>query len=145
MAEDGAGEKRHAPTERRLRQAAERGDVRRSQELPKAAAIAAVTLLALGAAAGLGSRLLALFAACLDQAGTAPLSAASGLAGCVFTALFPLLALIAAIGFAGSIVSGGWVFALRLLQPDFSKLMPQSGLGQIVSGHGFDRALANPS
>ena len=137
MAEEGAGEKRHAPTERRLAQAAERGDVRRSQELPKAAAITAVTLLALGGAAGLGSRLLALFAASLDQAGTAPLSAASNLAGCVFTVLFPLLALIAAIAFAGSIISGGWVFALRLLQPDVSKLMPQSGLGQIVSGHGF--------
>ncbi len=137
MAEEDAGEKKHAPTERRLAQAAERGDINRSQELPKAAAITAVTLLSLGAAAGLGARLLNLFATCLDQAGTVPLSAASGWTGSVFTALFPLLGLIAAIGFAGSIISGGWVFALQLLQPDFSKLMPQSGLGQVFSGHGF--------
>ena len=137
MAEDGPGEKKHAPTERRLAQAAERGDVRRSQELPKAAVITLVTLLALGAAAGLGARLLNLFASCLDQAGTAPLSAATLWAGAAFNALFPLLAFVAAIAFAGSVISGGWVFALRLLQPDFSKLMPQSGLGQIFSGHGF--------
>ncbi|MDE2238974.1 MAG: flagellar biosynthesis protein FlhB [Rhodospirillales bacterium] len=137
MAEESAGEKKHAPTERRLRQAAERGDVRRSQELPKAAAIALFTLLGLGAAAGLGLRLLNLFAAALDQAGTAPLSAASFWAQGMFAGLFPLLALLAAIALAGSIVSGGWVFAANLLLPDFSKLMPQSGLGQIFSGHGF--------
>lgn len=137
MAEDSAGEKKHAPTERRLAQAAERGDVRRSQELPKAAAIAFIVLLTLGAAAGLGARMLNLFAICLAQAGSAPLSAASGWSASVFAALFPLLALVAAIAFAASIISGGWVFALQLLQPDFSKLMPQTGLGQIFSGHGF--------
>ncbi|MGE4481091.1 EscU/YscU/HrcU family type III secretion system export apparatus switch protein [Acidocella sp.] len=137
MAEENAGEKKHAPTERRLRQAAERGDIRRSQELPKAAAIAIFTLLALGMAAGVGSRLLGLFAACLDQAGTAPVAAASNWAGAVFWALFPLLAFIACVAILGSVVSGGWVFALRSLQPDFSKLMPQSGLGQIFSGSGF--------
>ncbi|WP_298222540.1 flagellar biosynthesis protein FlhB [Acidocella sp.] len=137
MAEEGAGEKKHAPTERRLRQAAERGDVGRSQELPKAAAIAIFTLLGLTAAAGLGARLLDLFAAALDQAGTAPLSAASDWATSAAVALFPLLALLAAIALAGSIASGGWVFATNLLMPDFSKLMPQAGLGQIFSGHGF--------
>lgn len=137
MAEESAGEKTHAPTERRLAQAAERGDVRRSQELPKAAAIAVFTLFGLGGAAGLGLRLLSLFAAALAQAGTAPLAAASGWANASFTVLFPLLALLAAVALAASIVSGGWVFALPLLMPDFSKLMPQSGLGQIFSSHGL--------
>lgn len=137
MAEDDSGEKKHAPTERRLRQAAERGDVRRSQELPKAAAIAVFTVLVLAGAAGLGIKLQGVFAACLANAGTAPLSAAKGWAGAVGGALFPLLAFIAAVGFAGSIVSGGWVFAVNLLMPDFSKLMPQQGLGQIFSSHGL--------
>ncbi|MDE1907323.1 MAG: EscU/YscU/HrcU family type III secretion system export apparatus switch protein, partial [Rhodospirillales bacterium] len=137
MAEESADEKKHAPTERRLAQAAERGDVGRSQELPKAAAIAACTLLGLGAAAGLGIRLLNLFAAALAQAGTAPLASASGWANASFATLFPLLALLAAIALAGSLVSGGWVFAVGQLMPDFSKLLPQSGLGQIFSGHGF--------
>lgn len=137
MAEESAGEKKHAPTERRLAQAAERGDVRRSQELPKAAAIGVFVLLGLDGAAGLGARLLTLFAASLNQAGTAPLAAAMGSANNVFTLLFPLLAFLAAIALAASIVSGGWVFATNLLLPDFSKLMPQAGLGQIFSGHGF--------
>ncbi len=137
MAEESADEKKHAPTERRLAQAAERGDVGRSQELPKAAAIAAFTLLGLGTAAELGLRLLNLFAAALAQAGTAPLASASSWANASFAALFPLLAFLAAIALAGSLASGGWVFAVGQLMPNFSKLMPQSGLGQIFSGHGF--------
>lgn len=137
MAETDGAEKRHAPTERRLKQAAERGDVRRSQELPKAAAIALFTLLALGAAAGLGEKALGLFALALGQAGTAPLSAASLWAQAACTALFPLLGFIALVALAASFASGGFVFALPLLLPDFSKLSPHSGLGQIFSPPGL--------
>nr|WP_295739616.1 EscU/YscU/HrcU family type III secretion system export apparatus switch protein [uncultured Acidocella sp.] len=134
---EGAGEKKHAPTERRLRQAAERGDVSRSQDLPRAAIIVLFTVLALVAAGGLGLRLLDLFAAGLARAGTAPLPAALGLAGGVFWRLFPLLGLIAAMGAASSLASGGFVFALNLLAPDISKLLPQAGFSQIISSHGL--------
>lgn len=137
MAESDSGEKKHAPTERRLRQAAEKGDIQRSQELPKAAAIAMITVFAFYAAAGLGEKLLALFATSLSQAGTAPLSRALDWSGSVFSSLFPLLALIAVIGIFASFASGGWVFALNLLQIDLSKIMPQSGLKQVFSKHGF--------
>lgn len=137
MAESDSGEKKHAPTERRLRQAAEKGDIQRSQELPKAAAIALITVLALYAASGLGEKLLALFSTSLSQAGTAPLTQALDWSNSVFSALFPLLALIALIGLVASFASGGWIFALNLLQIDLSKLMPQSGLKQIFSQHGL--------
>ncbi len=134
---EGAGEKKHAPTERRLREAAARGDVRRSQDLPKAAAIILFMIMALAMAAALGVKLMALLAACLGAAGTAPAAVAAGWTGNFFALVFPVLGLLAAVALAGSLVSGGWVFALSLLQPDFSKLMPQSGLGQIFSGGGF--------
>jgi flagellar biosynthetic protein FlhB len=135
MAEDDT--KKHAPTERRLRQAAEKGDVRRSTDLPKAAAISVATMLALGAAAGLGAHLADDVAVWLAQAGTAPVSAAAGWTLSGAELFFPLLALIAAVGLAFSLMSGGWVFALALLKIDFSKLMPSAGLGQAFSLHGL--------
>ena len=69
MAEGAGEEKRHGPSERRLNQAAERGDVGRSTDLPKAAVVVIVTTLALGAAAGIGVRLQDDCAAWLGAAG----------------------------------------------------------------------------
>ncbi len=136
MAEDSADDKRHAPTARRLAQAAERGDVYRPADLPKAAAITAMTLLALGAAAGMGLRMEDVCAAWLSQAGSvAPVAASAWCAGFA-AAIFPLLWLVAAIGLLASFVSGGWVLSLGQLRPDLSKLLPQAGLGQLFSAHG---------
>ncbi len=136
MAED-SGDKRHAPTERRLAQAAERGDVHRSADLPKAAGVVVVTLLSLGAAASIGVHLQDDVAAWLATAGTSDGSAAAGWSREMFQAIFPLLVLIAVIALAASFASGGWVFALQLLKFDASKLTPQTGLGQIVSKTSF--------
>ena len=136
MAES-TGDKKHAPTERRLREAAERGDVGRSSELPKAAAIVALTLFTLGAAAGIGRHMLDVFAAMLANAGAVPPQAAMGWARQLIALLLPLLALAAFISLAASLATGGFIFSLGLLKPDFSKIMPQSGLGQIFSRSGF--------
>jgi flagellar biosynthetic protein FlhB len=135
------GDKRHAPTARRLQQAAEKGDVARSTDLPKAATAIAFICVALGAAAGIGTQLENDFAAWLAQAGTEPLSAASGWGDTTIAAFGPLLALIAAIAAAASIASGGWVFSLQLLKFDFTKLWPSYGLGQLVSRHGMAETL----
>lgn len=136
MAEGSSGEKKHAPTERRLRQAAERGDVHRSQELPKAAVITFAILGALYAAVALGNQLMALFAAELSSAGTSTIGMAQFWTSSVFKVFFPLFVLVGVISFIGSVVSGGWIFAINLLLPDFSKMLPQSGLKQIFSGDG---------
>lgn len=137
MAEESSGEKKHAPTERRLKQAADKGDIQRSQELPKAAVITITVVVALYAAVGLGDRFMAFLAASLSDAGTAKLSSAALMLDNIFELFFPLLFLVAVISFIGSVVSGGWIFAINLLLPDFSKMMPQSGLKQIVSKQGF--------
>ena len=121
---DSSGDKKHAPTERRLHEAAQRGDVGRSGELPKAAAVVLTTLFALSAAAGIGTRLLGYFATMLANAGTAPVASGMGWGMAVIAALWPLLALVAAISTGATLLTGGFVFSLSLLRLDFSKLMP---------------------
>jgi len=137
MAEGSGEEKRHAPTERRLRLAAEKGDIRRSTDLPKAAVVVLATCLALSAAAGLGAHLMDDCAAWLSSAGTAAVPAAAGWAGAIIGLFGPLLLLTAVISIAASLLSGGWVFSLPQLTPDFAKLLPTHGLGQLVSKTGL--------
>jgi flagellar biosynthetic protein FlhB len=134
---EGSGEKQHGPTERRLQQAAERGDVARSTDLPKAAVVVIVTMLALGAAAGIGERLQANVAAWLAAAGEARPEAAAGWSLAMGAQIGPLLLLIAGVAVVASVVSGGWVFSVGLLRPDLSKLMPAHGLGQLFSKSGI--------
>jgi len=134
MAEGGSSDdKRHAPTERRLRQAAERGQIRRSADLPKAAAVVLVTTIGLSAAAGIGYRLADLVTACLAQAGTEHPAIAMGWAENLMAELAPLMVLIGALSVGASLFSGGWILSLHPLMPDLSKFMPTHGLGQMFS------------
>lgn len=137
MAEGSSGEKKHAPTERRLHQAAERGDVHRSPELPRVAVIATTIVIALYAAVKLGDRFFEIFVAGLSRAGTANVSMSRHLMGMDFYLFFPLLILIALVSFISAVVSGRWIFAVNLLLPDFSKIMPHSGLKNIFSAEGL--------
>jgi flagellar biosynthetic protein FlhB len=132
-----SGEKKHAPSARRLRQAAEKGDIRRSTDLPKAAAVMALCVFGIAAAAGLGTQLQEACAGWLSLAGTASPNVAFGWAGQLAALLGPLLVLIAAVGTLAGLASGGWVFALALLKFDWSKMLPSHGLGSLVSAHGF--------
>jgi flagellar biosynthetic protein FlhB len=140
MAEDGQ-DKRHAPTERRLRQAAERGDVRRSTDLPKAAAIILAVTLALNAAALLGDSMQSQLAASLAEAGGGSAARAGTWVTASYAELAPLLTLIAVLSTLAAMASGGWVFVLDKLLPDFSKMLPQEGLGQIFSASGYTETL----
>jgi len=130
-------DKRHAPTERRLRQAAERGDVHRSTDLPRAAAVVLAVTLALNAASLAGERTASLFAACLADAGTVSPAAAAHWLGTALASLTPLLILIAALSTLAAMLSGGWVFSLGKLLPDFAKLLPSAAFGQIFSARGY--------
>lgn len=138
MAEGESGEdKKHAPTERRLRQAAEQGDIQRSTDLPRAAAIVLVVTIGLAAGAGLGDRLEALLAACLSQAGAARPFAVAGWVQGFALALGPLLLLIGGLSLAANFATGGFVFALQKLSPDLSQISPSHGLGQLFSRQGM--------
>ncbi|WP_026439922.1 EscU/YscU/HrcU family type III secretion system export apparatus switch protein [Acidocella facilis] len=137
MAEGGSEDKKHAPTARRLAQAQEKGNVRRSQDFPRAAIIIAIIIAGLTAAGGLGGRLAADMAGCLAQAGTASLGAASGWEAAMLHDIAPLLLLLALLAVAASFASGGFVFTLNPLMPDFAALMPDRGLSQIFSTTGL--------
>jgi flagellar biosynthetic protein FlhB len=138
MAEGSDGEdKKHAPSERRLRQAAERGDVARSTDLPKAAAIVLVTTIGLNAAAGSGERFEVICATALGRAGTGQLSLASISSQNIILETAPLLLLIGALSALVGILFGGWTFSAKALMPDFSKLLPSHGLGQLFSVSGL--------
>jgi flagellar biosynthetic protein FlhB len=142
MADEADGQdKKHAPTERRLRQAAERGDVVRSTDLPKAAAIVLATTIALSAAAAVGARLDVAVAAVIADAGTERLSLAQGLAALVIDQTAPLLALIAVLSVTVGVLFGGWSFSVTSLMPDFSKLSPSKGLGDLFSASGLTETL----
>jgi flagellar biosynthetic protein FlhB len=135
------GDKRHAPTERRLRQAAEAGDVQRSTDLPRAAVVVLVTLLGLSGAAGIGQQFQLLMSGWLAQAGVSPAGVAGSWALAAGTRLAPLLMLLAACAAGSSFLSGGWVFSGQQLLPNFSKILPQAGLGQVFSRHGLMETL----
>ncbi len=51
-----------------------------------------------------------------------------GLLGCVVFA-----ALVSSTAIAGALVSGGWVFSLKPVMPDFSRISPLQGLGNLFS------------
>jgi len=142
MAEESDGQdKKHAPSERRLRQAAERGDVARSTDLPKAAAIVLATTIGLNAAASFGERFELVCATALALAGSGQISLASVSSQGFMVETAPLLLLIGALSALVGILFGGWTFSASALMPDFSKLSPSHGLGQLFSVSGVTDTL----
>ena len=140
MAESADGqEKTEAPSEKRLREAREKGQVARSREL-------ATVLLLLGAGLyfyTLGDGLAQQFAALLHDGLSFKRDPAydMGVAfqhiGRLFLEawglLWPFLAVMTVLSVAASIVIGGWNFAPRALAPNFAKLNPISGLKRLFS------------
>jgi flagellar biosynthetic protein FlhB len=142
MAEGSDGQdKKHGPSERKLRQAAERGDVARSTDLPKAAAIVMVTTIGVNAAASAGQHFEVICATALALAGTGEVSLASNSVQSFIAEIGPLLLLIGALSALVAVLFGGWTFSVTALMPDFSKLSPSHGLGQLFSVSGITDTL----
>jgi len=142
MAEDHDVERDLPATPRRLEQAREKGQVARSRELAAAASVLAAAM----AFAWLGPvfyhRCLAVMRAGLTLDRDTSFSTARMLerfheisAGTLLNLLPLLAALLVAAVVAPLLLSGG-VFSTHMLRPDFTKLNPLRGLGQIVSGNG---------
>lgn len=126
-------DKKHAPTERRLRQAAERGDLVRSLDLPKATAIIATVLIALNASTLIGSTIKRIAWSALSIAGTAPLGVAENWLSGALLAVLPVITLVALLSMLTSILFGGWAFSLASLSPALGKLFSFAGLGDAFS------------
>ncbi|GAB0116684.1 EscU/YscU/HrcU family type III secretion system export apparatus switch protein [Acidisoma sp. 7E03] len=137
MAEGSDEERKHAPTERRLRQAAERGDVLRSVDLPRAATIILVVTAALNLAAVVGGDIRLVVQTALTQAGSGNLTLARGWAIAVMSHLFPILGLIAGLSILVGGLFGGWTFSVAALMPKFEKILSFAGLGELFAASGL--------
>ncbi|WMC11379.1 flagellar biosynthesis protein FlhB [Oceanimonas pelagia] len=134
MAESDGQERTEQPTEQRLRQAREKGQIPRSKELGTAAVLlsAAAALLMLGDS--LGAALSRVFeqsfrlerAAIFDPAAMMP-----ALAEAIGGLMWPLLGMFAVVlvaALVGNSLLGGFNFSTQAMMPKFSRLSPMNGL-----------------
>lgn len=141
MADEQDLERSYPATPRRLEQARERGQVARSRELTTAA-------VALAGAMALSSLGPALFVRCteilrsgltLDRAAafdTDRMSLAlAGLAEASLWAILPVLGVTIAATLAAPLLLSGWVFSTQAFLPDWNRLNPLRGLGNVLSSH----------
>jgi len=137
--ESGSQDRNLPATERKLKKAREDGQVGRSEDLKHLAVLGAGSACVLILAPILFERLqqsmgqqLSFDAATIMQTGSMlkrlESATAIGLAGCAAFALIITAAVIVA-----SVASGGWVSSLKPVMPDFSRLNPLSGFGNLFT------------
>jgi flagellar biosynthetic protein FlhB len=137
--EPGSQDRNLPASERKLKKARDDGQVSRSEDLSHLAVlgVGAVSLLVL--APVLYQRLhesmrqlLTFDAASVKQTGNMLLRLSDattiGLAGCVTFA-----AIVSAATISAAVASGGWVNSLKPIMPDFSRINPLSGLGNLFT------------
>lgn len=136
-----------APSEKRLREARERGDVPRSRELGNVAVlgVAAVALLVTAPRIGAASQgwlrdALRFDRALLDDPAQLLPHAAALLPGLLLP-LLPLFAATLAACLVAPAAMGGLRFATQALQPDFKRLDPVKGLARLYGREAFAELL----
>lgn len=137
MSSEDREDRTEQPSQKRLREARERGDVPRSRELANVAVLgcAVIALKATGGHIGAASRdwlraALSFDRALIDAPDRLVPHAASLVAGLALPMLPLVLAALAACVIA-PMVMGGLRFAGQSLQPDFNRLNPMTGLGRM--------------
>ncbi len=132
-----SGEKTEQPTDKRLRDAREQGQVMKSQEIPATAVVLAVFVFVWAGydwAAGEFKRLMLLSVSCIGmpfQEAVAELAPASLRAFAVVA--LPCVALAALAGTAGHLVQTGVVFAFKAAAPKLDKLNPKQWFSKVFS------------
>lgn len=143
MAEDSDLEKTEQPSQRRLEQAREEGQVARSRELSTFAVLMA-------GGAGLwfmGSSLTGQLVKLIRDGLTLDTELAfhpelllprlHTLSTETLWAFLPLLLLMLLAATFSPLLLNGWLFSMKPLQPNFSKLNPITGLGRMFATHGL--------
>ncbi len=143
MAEENDFERTEPASPQRLKQAREDGQVARSQELNTFALLATVGV----SIWVLGGQLLSGLTGLMRSGLT--LSAEDGFradqmvrllgrhGSTGFMAIAPVLAAALLAALVAPLLLNGWLFALKPLRPDFSRLNPLTGFGRIFSAHGL--------
>jgi flagellar biosynthetic protein FlhB len=138
MAEqDESGERTEQPTEKRLRDARDKGDVPRSRELSTAAVFGAGVIAILAMMPSLARSALGWMGQALtfDAALTSHPEELLGHMGLLMLKLLLVVAPVAAIcvvaGLAGPLLMGGLKYSSKSLMPDFKRLSPMAGLKRL--------------
>ncbi|WP_028917058.1 flagellar biosynthesis protein FlhB [Pseudoxanthomonas sp. J35] len=144
MAENEDGQERtEQPTEKRLREARERGDIPRSRELATAAVFGAGVLALVAAGPMLGRHALGWMRQALSpdpmlrEAPERLLAHTGTLTLGLLAVAAPLLAVCLAAAFAGPLAMGGLRMASKGLVPDLKRLDPLAGLKRIYGPEGL--------
>jgi flagellar biosynthetic protein FlhB len=137
------GERTEEPSQRRLQEARERGQIPRSRELTNFATMigGSAALVAIGGS--LTARLsqmmrkgLSIDAQTLRD--TDSMAASLGDAGVsAVLALMPVFGALVALVLLASVLLGGWNFSPRAMTPDFSRLSPMAGLQRLFGLRGL--------
>ncbi|MBC3870137.1 flagellar biosynthesis protein FlhB [Undibacterium oligocarboniphilum] len=139
MAEESDLERTEPASPKRLEQAREEGDVPRSREL----STATILLAAGGALWAMGGTLVSHLNQNLIDGLTLEREVAfdfnlliskigSGLLD-VMLAFSPVAVLLMLVALGSPLLIGGWLFSAKALQPNFGRLNPASGLGNMIS------------
>jgi len=139
VAEDSDLERTEPASPRRLEQAREEGDVPRSRELATCTVLLAAGLGLWFTGEGLVRRLNSMLASSLtlerEQAFDFSLlltRIVPGLAD-VLIGIAPLAGILLIAAVASPLLIGGWLFSTKALTPNFARLNPMSGLGNMFS------------
>lgn len=140
MAESESGaDKSEEPTEKRLRESREKGQLARSRELNTVA----VTLGGIGGLLASGGSLAGSLMAImqgsfdlsretlLDEGAMVRLLMSSGMIA--LEAIMPLLIVLLLVSIIGPISLGGWLFSAKAMAPKFSRMNPGPGLKRMFS------------
>jgi flagellar biosynthetic protein FlhB len=137
------GERTEEPSQRRLQEARERGQIPRSRELTNFATMigGSAALVAIGGTVAahlsqLMRRSLSIDAKSLRT--TESMTASLGDAGIsAVTAILPVFGTLVCMVLLASVALGGWNFSTKALTPDFSRLSPLSGIKRLFGFHGL--------
>jgi flagellar biosynthetic protein FlhB len=143
MAEsESGGDKTEDPSQRRLDQARERGQLPRSRELTNFATMigGSVTLIAIGGTLiGRLSHIMRTSLTIAPQLLSSPQSMTAALGEAILSALvalLPIFGTLIGLVLLAAVVLGGWNFSPAALTPDFSRMSPLAGLQRLFGLHG---------
>jgi flagellar biosynthetic protein FlhB len=136
------GERTEEPSQRRLQEARERGQIPRSRELTNFATMigGSAALVAIGGTIAAHLSQLMRRSLSIDEKSlrtTDSMTASLGDAGIsAVTAILPVFGTLVCMVLLASVVLGGWNFSTKALTPDFSRLSPLSGIKRLFGLRG---------
>jgi flagellar biosynthesis protein FlhB len=136
------GERTEEPSQRRLQEARERGQVPRSRELTNFATMIGGSVAIVATSAALAGRMsqmmrhsMTIDAQRLEDPRAMVAALAEAAIAAVLAAL-PVFAALIGLVLLAAVALGGWNFSPAALVPDFSRMSPLSGLKRLFGLHG---------